>query len=79
MHEVTSIYSMVRLQVPFPLYPFSPRVRGSEPETAQGRHLSDLGEREVHSTHFLEHKGLKCISPFGKLVEIVSLPFNDLL
>lgn len=79
MYEVASIYSMIRLQVPFPLYPFSPCIRVSELETAQGRHLSDLGEREVHSTHFLEHKGLKCISPFGNLVEIVSLPYNYLL
>lgn len=59
MHKVASIYSMIRLQDLFPSYPFSPRIRVSELKTQRRAGISVTWERKVHSTHFLEHKGLK--------------------
>ena len=70
----------------FLLYPFCLRIRVSEPETQRRASILVTWEREKYITDAeyitdasWKHKGLKCISPFGKIMEIVLLSFNYFL
>lgn len=64
----------------FLLYPFCLRIRASEPETQRRAGILVTWEREKYITDASwKHKGLKCISPFGKRMEIVLLSFSYFL